>query len=84
MTRLIKHSTDKPFIHITPSGDKVKICMCCISKTYPFCDSSHGKTKDENNELCCYDKEGNRLTYRVCRSNKNSCTYLDDDEITDV
>ena len=48
--------------------------MCGISKTYPFCDGSHSKTKDETNELCCYDKDGNRLT----------SISLDDQEITDV
>ena len=77
MTRLIKHSTDKPFIHITPSGDKVKICMCGVSKTYPFCDGSHSKTKDEDDQLCCYDKEGNRLS-------SDEWAYQDDKEITDV
>ena len=77
MTRLIKHSTDKPFIHITPSGDKVKICMCGISKTYPFCDSTHSKTKDEDSQLCCYDKDGNRLS-------SEEWAYQEDKEIIDV
>ena len=77
MTRLIKHSTDKPFIHITPSGYKVKICMCGVSKTYPFCDGSHSKTKDEDNQLCCYDKEGNRLS-------SDEWAYQEDKEISDV
>ena len=45
MTRLIKHSSDKPLIHITPSGDKVKICMCGISKTY----YDTGELKSETN-----------------------------------
>lgn len=62
MTRLIKHSSDAPFIHTTPSGDKIKICMCGLSKKYPFCDGSHHKSKSETDGLCCYDNEGNRVT----------------------
>jgi CDGSH-type Zn-finger protein len=77
MTRLIKHSADKPFIHMTPTGDKVAICMCGLSKTYPFCDASHGKTKDESGQLCCYDKEGNRLS-------SEEWSYQEDKEITNV
>ena len=51
--------------------------MCGISKTYPFCDSTHSKTKDEGSQLCCYDKDGNRLS-------SDEWSYQEDKEIVDV
>ena len=51
--------------------------MCGVSKTYPFCDATHSKTKDETDGLCCYDKNGNRLS-------AEEWAFNEDKEITEV
>ena len=62
MARIVIHTAKAPHVFETPKGDKVAICMCGLSKRYPFCDGSHTKTQDEaNGVLYAYDQDGNRL-----------------------
>jgi CDGSH iron-sulfur domain-containing protein 3 len=38
------------------------ICMCGLSVNQPFCDESHKKTADEeDNKIYAYEKKGNRI-----------------------
>jgi len=62
MARIVIHTAKRPHVFNTPKGDTVAICMCGLSKKYPFCDGSHMKTQDEaEGVLYLYDQEGNRL-----------------------
>ena len=43
-------------------GDESKwVCMCGLSNNKPFCDGAHKKTKDEEEKLYVYNKEGSRV-----------------------
>lgn len=56
MPRLVKKTAHGP----REVGDKM-ICMCGLSKDQPFCDSSHLKTLDEDeNKHYWYDEDQNR------------------------
>lgn len=60
MSRIIVKTAQKPF-ELKPSKSMVKICMCGLSKTQPFCDTSHKKTQDEEkNHIYSYDEKGTR------------------------
>lgn len=62
MARVIIHTAKRPFLHRTPSGDTVHICMCGLSDNYPLCDGSHRATADEEeNVTYIYDSEKKRL-----------------------
>ncbi|MGC8677400.1 MAG: CDGSH iron-sulfur domain-containing protein [Hydrogenobaculum sp.] len=45
MARLVKLSGKGP-VQIKTNEEKW-VCTCGLSKTFPFCDGSHKKTKDE-------------------------------------
>ena len=40
MARLIRHTATGP-LEVKPNPDSVWICMCGLSRTYPFCDGHH-------------------------------------------
>jgi CDGSH-type Zn-finger protein len=63
MVRLIKMSGQASKKHFTESGEKISICVCGLSKKYPYCDGTHKITKDEEEgKIYVYDKERNRKT----------------------
>ncbi|HEY7570162.1 MAG TPA: CDGSH iron-sulfur domain-containing protein [Nitrososphaeraceae archaeon] len=40
----------------------IRICMCGLSANQPYCDNSHKKTVDEeDNKIYAYEKEGERI-----------------------
>ena len=61
LARLVKKE-DKGPLEIKVGTESVLICMCGLSSNQPFCDDSHKKTEDEeNNKTYAYEKEGDRI-----------------------
>jgi CDGSH iron-sulfur domain-containing protein 3 len=61
MSRLVKKEYKGP-LKIKVGTKSISICMCGLSSNQPFCDSSHKKTADEeDNKTYAYEKEGNRI-----------------------
>jgi len=59
MARLVKHDMNHPYE--IPEGTELPayICACGLSKNKPFCDGSHKKTRDENqDDTYLYDDDG--------------------------
>ena len=63
MARVIIHTRKAPVPVKDSRGVTVAaVCMCGLSKKYPFCDGSHLKTRDEEEgKVYIYDEEGNRV-----------------------
>ncbi len=63
LARIIIHTAKKPLACKTSDGRTVAaICMCGLSRKYPFCDGSHIKTAgEEGDKLYVYDRDGNLL-----------------------
>ena len=59
MARIIIKRDHGP-MEIPPSEKSRWICMCGLSKNQPFCDSSHKKTRDEEDKLYKYNEDGSR------------------------
>jgi CDGSH iron-sulfur domain-containing protein 3 len=59
MARLVRHDVNGPYEIAEGTELPAYICGCGLSKNKPFCDGSHRKTRDENqNELYSYDENG--------------------------
>ena len=63
MARIIIHTRKAPIPVKDRRGVTVAaICMCGLSKKYPFCDGSHIKTRDEEEDkIYVYDDQGNQV-----------------------
>ncbi|MFC1647347.1 CDGSH iron-sulfur domain-containing protein [Patescibacteria group bacterium] len=73
MARKVIKTAHKPH-KIEPNESSVFICMCGLSKNQPFCDGSHHKTKDEDDEkLYIYDEKGNKSEVCDCECPKECC-----------
>lgn len=60
MSRLVKTTAHGP----KAVGDKM-ICMCGLSKNFPFCDGSHHLTKDEDDNKLYWYENGKREEIRT-------------------
>ena len=61
LARLVKKENKSP-LEIKLGTKSLLICMCGLSSNQPFCDDSHKKTADEeNNKTYAYEKEGDRI-----------------------
>ena len=62
MARLVKKENKGP-LEIKVGTKSIRICMCGLGNNQPFCDESHKKTADEeDNKTYVYEKEGdNRI-----------------------
>jgi CDGSH iron-sulfur domain-containing protein 3 len=59
MARLVKKECKDP-LEIKVGTKSIWICMCGLSSNQSFCDYSHKKTADEeDNKTYAYEKEGN-------------------------
>jgi CDGSH-type Zn-finger protein len=60
LARLVKKEFKGP-LEIKIGTKSIWICMCGLSINQPFCDDSHEKTADEeDNKTYAYEKEGDR------------------------
>jgi CDGSH-type Zn-finger protein len=64
MARVVKKEYKGP-LEIKVGTKSMWICMCGLSSNQPFCDDSHKKTADEeDNKTYAYEKEGDRIEFK--------------------
>jgi CDGSH-type Zn-finger protein len=64
LARLVKKEYKGP-LEIKVGTNSIWICMCGLSSNQPFCDKSHKKTADEeDNKTYAYEREGDRIEVR--------------------
>lgn len=64
MARLVRKEAKGP-LEIKVGTESKWICMCGLSKSQPYCDSSHRKTLDEKEgKTYMYKEDGSRTKYR--------------------
>ncbi|MFZ0329224.1 MAG: CDGSH iron-sulfur domain-containing protein [Nitrososphaeraceae archaeon] len=64
LARLVKKEYKGP-LEIKVGTNSMWICMCGLSSNQPFCDESHKKTADEeDNKTYAYEREGDRIEVR--------------------
>ncbi|QNN22411.1 CDGSH iron-sulfur domain-containing protein [Planctomycetales bacterium ZRK34] len=49
MTRIVKHTATGP-LEVKPSDQSTWICMCGLSKNYPFCDGGHKLARQQETD----------------------------------
>jgi CDGSH-type Zn-finger protein len=60
MARIVLHEAQSN-MKIEVGGEIKSICMCGLSKNFPFCDGSHKATKDEEpGKVYKYNSDGTR------------------------
>jgi CDGSH-type Zn-finger protein len=61
MARLVKKENKGP-LEVKVGRKSIWICMCGLGNNQPFCDESHKKTADEeDNKIYVYENEGNKI-----------------------
>jgi CDGSH-type Zn-finger protein len=64
LARLVKKEYKGP-LEIKVGTNSMWICMCGLSSNQPFCDESHKKTADEeDNKTYAYERDGDRIEVR--------------------